>query len=124
MISSDQYANLSSLYFNIGGVSYELTPNAQIWPRSLNSDIGGTSDGIYLIVGDSGSDSGSGLDFVNGHGFLYAACFLSKQLTDSPLDNDFTRCSTQQTPKSGSPRPCTPTRHLTNRGHSREIDER
>jgi hypothetical protein len=30
MISSDQYANLSSLYFNIGGVSYELTPNAQI----------------------------------------------------------------------------------------------
>ena len=78
MISSDQYANLSSLYFNIGGVSYELTPNAQIWPRSLNSDIGGTSDGIYLIVRDSGSNSGSGLDFVNGHGFLYAVCFITQ----------------------------------------------
>jgi len=76
MISSDQYANLSSLYFNIGGVSYELTPNAQIWPRSLNSEIGGTTDGIYLIVFDTGSSSGSGLDFVNGHGFLYAACFV------------------------------------------------
>ena len=78
MISSDQYANLSSLYFNIGGVSYELTPKAQIWPRSLNSDIGGTSDGIYLIVGDMGRDSGYGLDFINGHGFLYAACFVTQ----------------------------------------------
>jgi hypothetical protein len=82
MITSDQYANLSSLYFNIGGVSYELTPNAQIWPRSLNSDIGGTSDGIYLVVIDNGNDSGSGQDFTLGHCFLYAPrTFLSsKQL--------------------------------------------
>jgi len=80
MISSEQYANLSSLYFNIGGVSYELTPNAQIWPRSLNSDIGGTSDGIYLIVGDIGNNPD--YDFINGHGFLYAACFV-KQVVDS-----------------------------------------
>ena len=46
--------------------------------RSLNSEIGGTSDGIYLIVRDSGSNSGSGLDFVNGHGFLYAVCFITQ----------------------------------------------
>ena len=45
---------------------------------------------------------------------------LRKQLTDSPLDNVFTWCSTQQTPESDSPRLCTPTRHLTNHGHSRE----
>jgi hypothetical protein len=47
-----------------------LTPNAQIWPRSLNSAIGGSADKIYLIVGDIGSNSGSGLDFINGYGFL------------------------------------------------------
>ncbi|KIJ65854.1 hypothetical protein HYDPIDRAFT_87296 [Hydnomerulius pinastri MD-312] len=69
-ISSDQYANLQSLFFNIGGESYELTANAQIWPRSLNSAIGGTSDNIYLIVSDIGTNSGSGLDFMNGYTFL------------------------------------------------------
>ncbi|KAG1891613.1 acid protease [Suillus fuscotomentosus] len=69
-ISSDQYDQLSSLYFTIGGVTYELTPNAQIWPRSLNSAIGGTTDGIYLIVSSTGSSSGSGDDFTNGYCFL------------------------------------------------------
>ncbi|KAG0705809.1 acid protease [Suillus ampliporus] len=48
-ISLDQYDKLSSLYFTTGGVSYELTPNGQIWPRS---------------------NSGSGLDFINGYCFL------------------------------------------------------
>ncbi|OAX32261.1 acid protease [Rhizopogon vinicolor AM-OR11-026] len=65
-ISSDQYDKLSSLYFTIGGVSYELTPNAQIWPRSLNSVISGSTSGIYLVVVDSGSNSG----FINGYAFL------------------------------------------------------
>ncbi|KAG1799438.1 acid protease [Suillus plorans] len=69
-ISSDQYEKLSSLYFTIGGVTYELTPNAQIWPRSLNSAIGGTTDGIYLVVSSTGTPSGSGLDFTNGYCFL------------------------------------------------------
>jgi len=71
-ISSEQYNNLSSLCFQIGDVSYELTPNAQIWPRSLNTAIGGTADGIYLIVADIGSNAGSGLDFISGYCFLYA----------------------------------------------------
>ncbi|KAG2032183.1 aspartic peptidase domain-containing protein [Suillus americanus] len=69
-ISSDQYDQLQSLYFTIGGVTYELIPNGQIWPRSLNSAIGGTTNGIYLIVANSGSNSGSGLDFTNGYCFL------------------------------------------------------
>ena len=51
-------------------VDYELTANAQIWPRSLNSAIGGTSNNIYLVVGDLGSPSGKGLDFINGLTFL------------------------------------------------------
>jgi len=71
-ISSQQYSNLSSLYFQIGDVSYELTPNAQIWPRSLNTAVSGAADGIYLIVADIGSNSGSGQDFTNGYCFLYA----------------------------------------------------
>ncbi|KZT33268.1 family A1 protease [Sistotremastrum suecicum HHB10207 ss-3] len=69
-ITSAQYSKLTNLNFVIGGTTYALTPNAQIWPRSLNTAIGGTSSGIYLIVGDLGSNSGEGLDFINGYGFL------------------------------------------------------
>ena len=34
-ITADQYANLESLFFHIGGTTYEFTPNAQIWPRAV-----------------------------------------------------------------------------------------
>lgn len=70
-ITSEQYDNLQTLNFKIGSTSYSLTPNAQIWPRSLNADIGGDSNNIYLVVSDLGSNSGSGLDFVNGYSFLF-----------------------------------------------------
>ncbi|KAJ8591314.1 acid protease [Rhizopogon salebrosus TDB-379] len=80
-ISSDQYDQLSSLYFNIGGVSFELIPNAQIWPRSLNTAIDGASDGIYLVVSDIGNNTGSGLDFMNGY------CFLERFYTVYDTDN-------------------------------------
>jgi hypothetical protein len=29
-----------------------LSPNAQIWPRALNTAIGGDADAIYLVVAD------------------------------------------------------------------------
>ena len=45
--------------------TFEFTPTAQLWPRSLNADIGGDPDGIFLIVGDLGTDSGEGLDFIS-----------------------------------------------------------
>lgn len=51
-------------------IEFRLIPDAQIWPRALNQDIGGTTDAVYLIIGDIGSPSGSGLDFVNGFAFL------------------------------------------------------
>ncbi|KAG1719342.1 aspartic peptidase domain-containing protein [Suillus paluster] len=70
MITSDQYAKLQTLTFNIGGSSYDLTPDAQIWPHSFNTEIGGSSSSIYLIVADIGSNSGSGFDFVNSYSFL------------------------------------------------------
>ncbi|KAF9243102.1 acid protease [Melanogaster broomeanus] len=69
-ITADQYDSLQSLFFNIGGSTYEFTANAQIWPRSLNSDIGGSASSIYLVVSDMGTSSGSGLDFMNGYVFL------------------------------------------------------
>ncbi|KAH7909812.1 acid protease [Hygrophoropsis aurantiaca] len=69
-ITEEQYNNLQSLYFNIGGTTYEFTANAQIWPRALNSVLGGEEGQIYLIASDLGSMSGSGLDFINGFGWL------------------------------------------------------
>jgi cathepsin E len=69
-ITSSQYSKLSSLFFTTGGTTFELTANAQIWPRSLNADIGGTSGKIYLVTADLGTNSGEGLDFINGMSFL------------------------------------------------------
>ncbi|EIM81431.1 family A1 protease [Stereum hirsutum FP-91666 SS1] len=69
-ITESQFEKLQSLFFNIGGVQYELTANAQIWPRALNSTLGGDSSKIYLVVADMGSQSGQGLDFINGFTFL------------------------------------------------------
>ncbi|KAG2066793.1 acid protease [Suillus decipiens] len=69
-VTSAKYAALKNLDFHIGKETYSLTPNAQIWPRSLNSQIGGRKDIIYLIVSDFGAPSGQGFDFVNGYPFL------------------------------------------------------
>ncbi|KAK2465527.1 hypothetical protein APHAL10511_002419 [Amanita phalloides] len=69
-ITSTQYSNLKTLNFIVNGVTYGLTPNGQIWPRALNSAIGGSPSSIYLVVADIGSPSGSGLDFIDGYTFL------------------------------------------------------
>ncbi|PPQ71025.1 hypothetical protein CVT26_011490 [Gymnopilus dilepis] len=69
-ISSSNFNKLQSLFFTAGGTTFELTANAQIWPRALNTDIGGSSSKIYLITADLGSNSGEGLDFINGQSFL------------------------------------------------------
>ncbi|KDR82142.1 hypothetical protein GALMADRAFT_135505 [Galerina marginata CBS 339.88] len=69
-VTPAQFKNLKSLFFTSGGATFELTANAQIWPRALNTDIGGTGGNIYLIVASLGSTSGEGLDFINGFAFL------------------------------------------------------
>ncbi|KAL6303180.1 acid protease [Sparassis latifolia] len=69
-ITQEQYANLQSLFFTVGGTTFELTANAQIWPRSLNTTLGGNADQIYLVASSTGTASGSGLDFINGFAFL------------------------------------------------------
>jgi hypothetical protein len=69
-ITSTQYSALENLNFNIGSNTYALTPNGQIWPRALNTYIGGSTSYIYLIVNSIGTPSGEGLDFINGYTFL------------------------------------------------------
>ena len=58
------------VFFFFDQTTFGLTPNGQIWPRSLNSVIGGVAGSIYLIVGNLGTPSGEGLDFINGQTFL------------------------------------------------------
>jgi len=73
-ITAAQLAALKPLVFTIGGTDFPLPANAQIWPRSLNADIGGTANGIYLVAGDAGSlSNATGLidfEFINGYVFL------------------------------------------------------
>jgi len=96
MITSEQYANLKTLNFNIGGTSYGLTPNGQIWPRSLNTDIGGSSNNIYLVINDIGPGSGPGLNFINGYSFLFVfqVTLFGINLTTCPTVNVSTLSST------------------------------
>jgi hypothetical protein len=69
-ITPAQYKALKTLDFNINGQTFQLTPNAQILPRALNSALGASANSIFLIVANLGSPSGSGFDFVNGLSFL------------------------------------------------------
>lgn len=69
-LPKDSYATLQPLDFNIGGKTYSLNGNAQTFPRSLNSALGGDNDSIYLIVGDLGMKGDGGFDFINGYAFM------------------------------------------------------
>jgi len=70
-LSPDKAQNLGSLWFDVNGTTFELTPNAQMWPRSLNTFIGGEANSTYLVVSDLGSVSGAPeLNFVAGYTFL------------------------------------------------------
>ncbi|KAG6329667.1 hypothetical protein ID866_9423 [Astraeus odoratus] len=55
---------------NFGPTTFEFTR-----ARALNSIPGGDPNKIYLITPDLRSPSGSGLDFINGFGWLQ--CFYS-----------------------------------------------
>ncbi|KAI0797265.1 aspartic proteinase precursor [Irpex lacteus] len=91
-----QFAALPNLNFNIGGQTFALTPNAQLWPRALNTAIGGAADDILLIVSDLGTNSGEGLDFINGFAFLerFYTVFDSDANTVSFATTQFTDATT------------------------------
>ncbi|KAG2360411.1 acid protease [Suillus spraguei] len=69
-VTPRQYRALSPLQFHIGREVYNLPPNGQIWPRSLNYKIRGTENGIYLVIKSLNRLSGSGIDFCLGYVFL------------------------------------------------------
>jgi cathepsin E len=64
-VTEAQFNALENLVFTIGGTEFTFTPNAQIWPRSLNAEIGGVAGDIYLIVSDLGAET-EGFSFING----------------------------------------------------------
>jgi len=69
-VSTKNFDKMTNLNFVIGGETFALTPDAQLWPVGLNGDIGGESGVLYLVVNDLGTPSGEGLDFINGQTFL------------------------------------------------------
>ncbi|KAL1745801.1 aspartic peptidase domain-containing protein [Schizophyllum fasciatum] len=69
-VTEEQFKHLKSLFFKIGGTTFEFTPNAQKWPSVLGKMMGGKEGQIYLIIADMGTPSGKGLDFINGFGWL------------------------------------------------------
>jgi len=69
-VTKAQLAILKPLDFTIGGVKYSLTANAQLWPRSLNTAIGGAAYNTYLVIADLGTKSGSGLDIILGQAWM------------------------------------------------------
>ncbi|KAG2359761.1 aspartic peptidase domain-containing protein [Suillus spraguei] len=70
-ITTNQYNALQDLDFHIEGQVFSLTPNAQIWPCFLNTEItNGVAGNIYLIVHCSGTHWGQGDDFTIGYTFI------------------------------------------------------
>lgn len=69
----DSMDSVQSLFYNIGGTIFELTPNAQIFPPQFNTLIGGQDGVFYLLFADLGDaanqPSGPGM-FVNGYFWL------------------------------------------------------
>ncbi len=64
-ITQAQYKSLQSLNFVIGGETFGLTPDAQIWPGLRDKDY------IYLAVQDIGEAKAlNGIDFICGMTFL------------------------------------------------------
>ncbi|KZV93318.1 aspartic proteinase from Irpex Lacteus [Exidia glandulosa HHB12029] len=69
-VTAAQFNALQPLTLTIAGQKYSLNANAQIWPRTLNTAIGGQANGVYLVVADLGTPSGSGLDVIAGQVFM------------------------------------------------------
>ena len=92
MIHSNQYKKLQPLFINILDRTYEFNANAQIWPRALNSLIGGNDSFIYLIINDLGEDLSKEMSFVAGVKFLerFYAVFDSRRHRIGLANTQFT----------------------------------
>ncbi|KAG2356828.1 hypothetical protein BDR07DRAFT_1299388 [Suillus spraguei] len=95
-ISTAQYDLLNDLNFYIGyHQKYSLTPNAQIWPRSLNHVMFGDRNDIFLVV-KSLPTTGAGFDFINGYVFLqrFYTVFDARRSRVGFAATPFTRATT------------------------------
>ncbi|KAI0760882.1 aspartic proteinase precursor [Trametes elegans] len=70
MLTKEQFSKLESLLFHIGDHTYELTPNAQIWPRAVRCCVSTTTKTVYLIVADLVAVGNGGPAFVSSLAFL------------------------------------------------------
>ncbi|CAE7189071.1 unnamed protein product [Rhizoctonia solani] len=66
-IPEESIGAMKPLFFIINGVSYELTPNAQLWPRTSNTILGGKANAYYSVVS---SHDKLGHSFIMGYPFL------------------------------------------------------
>ena len=118
-VTQAQYDKMESMFFTINNTTFEWTKNAQIWPRSLNSELGGSSSDIYLVAQDNGQQSGQGLDFINGFAwrtsFIYHLCDL--KLMDTLQSRGSTPSSTRPTNRSVLRTPSTPMLRRTRRAY-------
>ena len=62
----DAKKNLKSLFFEIGGRSFEIPPEEQVWPQKLNDVAGGPAEDSYLAFIEMLSDNGVGISLING----------------------------------------------------------
>ncbi|KAJ7834081.1 family A1 protease [Mycena leptocephala] len=61
--------NLQNLVLVVACYRIVLMVCVEIWPRALNTAIGGQAGKIYLVIADLGTTSGQGLDFMLGMTF-------------------------------------------------------
>ena len=63
----DSCDDLEPIFFQIGDVTFEVPVGLYRWPADQNTAVGGDANKCYLAVGDIGSPSGQGLDFILGY---------------------------------------------------------
>ncbi|EJD02530.1 acid protease [Fomitiporia mediterranea MF3/22] len=69
-LSNDNREKLKSLFFEIGGMHFEIPPEEQIWPQALNDVAGGPPDDCYMVYVELASDSGIDISLINGFTWL------------------------------------------------------
>lgn len=57
VLNAAQYQKLESMWFTIGGKDFEITKDAQLWPRSQNKQEGFADDDYVLCIADSGDNT-------------------------------------------------------------------
>ncbi|KFY88343.1 hypothetical protein V500_06414 [Pseudogymnoascus sp. VKM F-4518 (FW-2643)] len=66
----DSCDKLESISFDFGGAIFQIPVEQYRWPADQNTVIGGDVNKCYLAVGDLGTKSGHGLDFILGYNTL------------------------------------------------------